>query len=170
SQDYDFALRATERAKAIYHVPHVLYHWREHPTSGSGGGKPEARKTNLAALSDAMERRDLAAEVSEYPPANRARLKISDWPKVSIVIPTDSAERARLCVEQLPRMTSYQDYEIVIVTNSALAKVLEVAAPKEPGFRFVRYDERFNFSEKCNLGAAAATGARLIFFNDDVES
>src|SRR5205823_11980614 len=32
------------------------------------------------------------------------------------------------------------------------------------------YDERFNFSEKCNLGAAAATGARLIFFNDDVES
>jgi O-antigen biosynthesis protein len=170
SQDYDFALRATERAKAICHVPHVLYHWRDHPASGSGGGKPEARKTNLAALSDAMERRDLAAEISEYPTANRARLKISDWPKVSIVIPTDSAERARLCVEQLPRMTSYQDYEIVIVTNSALAKVLEVAAPKEPGFRFVRYDKRFNFSEKCNLGAATATGARLIFFNDDVES
>ena len=109
SQDYDFALRATERAKAIYHVPHVLYHWREHPASGSGGGKPEARKTNLAALSDAMKRRDLAAEISEYPTANRARLKISNWPKVSIVIPTDSAERARLCVEQLPRMTSYQD-------------------------------------------------------------
>jgi glycosyltransferase involved in cell wall biosynthesis len=44
SQDYDLALRATERAKAIRHVPHVLYHWREHPASGSSGGKPEARK------------------------------------------------------------------------------------------------------------------------------
>ena len=32
------------------------------------------------------------------------------------------------------------------------------------------YDKPFNFSEKCNLGAAAATGERLIFFNDDVET
>jgi O-antigen biosynthesis protein len=170
SQDYDFALRATERAKKIVHIPHVLYHWREHPASGSGGGKPEARKTNLAALSAALGRRGLPAEIIEYPTANRARLKISDWPKVSIVIPTDSAERAQLCIEQLPRMTSYRDCEIVIVTNSALARVLEVAAPSQPSFRFVHYNKPFNFSEKCNLGASAATGTHLIFFNDDVES
>jgi len=170
SQDYDFALRATERAQAVCHVPGVLYHWREHPGSGSAGGKPEARKTNLAALADAMERRGLAAEIIEYPTANRVRLKILEWPKVSIIVPTDSAERSRLCVEQLPQMTSYPNYEIVIVTNSTLAELLEVAAPKDPGFRFVRYDRPFNFSDKCNLGAQAATGARLIFLNDDVES
>jgi GT2 family glycosyltransferase len=170
SQDYDFALRATERAQAVCHVPHVLYHWREHPGSGSTGGKPEARKTNLAALADAMERRGLAAEIIEYPTANRVRLKISEWPKVSIIVPTDSAARSRLCVEQLPQMTSYPNYEIVIVTNSALAEVLEVAAPKEPGFRFVRYDKPFNFSDKCNLGAQAATGERVVIVNDDVET
>lgn len=170
SQDYDFALRATERARAVCHVPGVLYHWREHPASGSAGGKPEARQTNLAALADAMERRGLAAEIIEYPTANRARLKILEWPKVSIIIPTDSAERSRLFMEQLPQMTSYLNYEIVIVTNSTLAEVLEGAAPQDPGFRFVRYDKPFNFSDKCNLGAQAATGERLIFFNDDVES
>jgi GT2 family glycosyltransferase/glycosyltransferase involved in cell wall biosynthesis len=170
SQDYDFALRATERAQAVCHVPGVLYHWREHPGSGSAGGKPEARKTNLAALADAMQRRGLAAEIIEYPTANRVRLKILEWPKVSIIVPTDSAERSRLCLEQLAPMTSYPNYEIVIVTNSALAELLEVAAPKDPGFRFVRYDKPFNFSDKCNLGAQAATGARLIFFNDDVDS
>ena len=76
SQDYDFALRATERARAIHHIPHVLYHWREHPASGSTGGKPDARKTNLAALADAMKRRNLPAEIVEYPTANRARLKV----------------------------------------------------------------------------------------------
>ncbi|MGH7936992.1 MAG: hypothetical protein ACREFG_00665, partial [Chthoniobacterales bacterium] len=32
------------------------------------------------------------------------------------------------------------------------------------------YDQRFNFSEKCNRGAEIASGSRLIFFNDDVES
>ncbi len=155
SQDYDFALRATERAQAVCHVPGVLYHWREHPGSGSAGGKPEARKTNLAALADAMERRGLAAEIIEYPTANRVRLKILEWPKVSIVIPTDSAERARLAVEQLPRMTSYSNYEIVIVTNSGLVDVLELVAPKEAGFRFVRYDKPFNFSDKCNRRRAS---------------
>ena len=170
SQDYDFALRATEQTGAIFHIPHVLYHWREHSASGSAGGKPEARKTNLAALAAAMERRGLAAEIMEYPTANRARLKIDEWPKVSIVIPTDSTERGSFLVQELPKMTSYPDYEIVIVTNSALAEQLEMVAPKKPVFRFIRYDEPFNFSEKSNRGAQAAIGARLIFFNDDVES
>src|SRR5207253_8028895 len=78
SQDYDLALRATERTYAIQHIPHVLYHWREHAASGNLGGKPEARKTNLAALRDAMQRRGLSAEVLEYPTANRARMKITN--------------------------------------------------------------------------------------------
>ena len=42
SQDYDFALRATERARGIVHVPLVLYHWRATPgsTATSGAAKP----------------------------------------------------------------------------------------------------------------------------------
>ena len=107
SQDYDFALRATEEARAVEHIPHVLYHWREHPASGSTGGKPDARKTNLAALEDAMRRRNLPAEIVEYPTANRARLKPPRWPRVSIIIPTDSPTRARTCLERLPRQTRY---------------------------------------------------------------
>lgn len=170
SQDYDFALRATEVARGIVHVPHVLYHWREHPASGSAGGKPEARKTNLAALSAAIERRGLDAEVLEYPAANRVRMRVAQWPKVSIIIPTDSAVRGKFLVDEIPKMTSYPDYEVVMVTNSKLAEQLEVIAPAQPAFRFVRYDEPFNFSEKCNRGAHAANGDRLIFFNDDVQS
>ncbi len=164
SQDYDFALRATERARAIVHLPHVLYHWREHSASGSAGGKPQARTTNLAALGAAMERRGLRAEIIEYPAANRARLTITEWPRVSIIVPTDSAVRARAALADLPRATKYPDFEVIVVTNSALADSLGQNA------RVVRFDEPFNFSEKCNRGAAAATGSRLIFFNDDVES
>ena len=170
SQDYDFALRATDRPRVIVHVPHVLYHWREHPASGSAGGKPEARKTNLAALADAMRRRDLPAQIIEYPTANRARLKFFRTPKVSIIIPTDSAARGQRCIEHLPATTLYPDYEVVIVTNSALAEVLRLDAPTQPTIRFVTYDKPFNFSDKCNLGAQAATGERLIFYNDDVET
>jgi GT2 family glycosyltransferase len=170
SQDYDFALRATERARAIQHVPHVLYHWREHPESGSAGGKPDARKTNLAALADAMVRRNLPAEIVEYPTANRARLKVAPWPRVSVIVPTDSPTRAQICLRDLPRNTKYPDLEIVIVTNSRLLESLRSLETPNATARFVPYDKAFNFSEKCNLGAAAATGERLIFFNDDVET
>jgi glycosyltransferase involved in cell wall biosynthesis/GT2 family glycosyltransferase len=170
SQDYDFALRATERARAIHHIPYVLYSWREHPESGSTGGKPDARKTNLAALGDAMRRRNLPADVLEYPTANRARLKIEKWPRVSIIIPTDSPTRAQACLQELPRATKYPDLEIVLVTNSQLAATLDLLKPKDVAVQLVRYDKPFNFSDKCNVGAAAATGARLIFFNDDVET
>jgi GT2 family glycosyltransferase/glycosyltransferase involved in cell wall biosynthesis len=170
SQDYDFALRATERARAIHHVPHVLYHWREHPASGSMGGKPDARRTNLAALGEAMRRRNLPAEIIEYPTANRARLKIERWPRVSIIVPTDSPTRAQACLQDLPRATKYPDLDIVLVTNSQLAESLKFLEAEGATIRLVPYDKPFNFSDKCNAGAEAATGERLIFFNDDVET
>jgi len=170
SQDYDFALRATERAREIQHIPHVLYHWREHPASGSTGGKPDARRTNLAALADAMRRRNLPAEILEYPTANRARLKIDRWPRVSIIVPTDSPSRAQACLQELPRATKYPDLEIVLVTNTRLAESLEFLEAENATIRLVPYDKPFNFSDKCNAGAQAATGERLIFFNDDVET
>ena len=170
SQDYDLALRATERTHAIQHIPHVLYHWREHAASGNVGGKPEARKTNLAALRDAMQRRGLSAEVLEYPTANRARRKITNWPRVSIIIPTDSASRAEACAHELPKQTDYPALEIVLVTNSALIAAVSKKLPVGANVRFVAFDQPFNFSAKCNRGARAASGERLIFFNDDVES
>ena len=170
SQDYDLAFRASERARDIRHIPHVLYHWREHPASGNMGGKPDARKSNLAALADAMRRRNLPADVIEHPTANRARLKIAQWPRVSIIVPTDSPTRAQICLSELPASTKYPDLEIVIVTNSKLADTLEILRPASASTRLVRYDKPFNFSDKCNAGAEAATGERVIFFNDDVEA
>jgi GT2 family glycosyltransferase/glycosyltransferase involved in cell wall biosynthesis len=170
SQDYDLALRATEGTRAIQHIPHVLYHWREHTASGNLGGKPEARKTNLAALRDAMRRRGLSAEVLEYPTANRARMKITSWPRVSVVIPTDSASRAEACLRELSQRTDYPALEPVLVANSALIAALSENVPAGTNVRFVAFDQLFNFSAKCNRGARAASGERLIFFNDDVES
>lgn len=170
SQDYDFALRATERTRSIRHIPHVLYHWREHPASGSAGGKPDARKTNLAALAEAMRRRNLPADIIEYPTANRARLKIASWPRVSVIVPTDSPTRAQACLRDLRRATNYPDLEIVLVANGKLVESFRILETPHAAVRLVAYDKPFNFSDKCNLGAEAATGERLIFFNDDVET
>src|SRR5207253_8987564 len=149
---------------------HVLYDWREHVASGSTGGKPDARKSNLAALGDAMRRRNLPADIIEYPTANRARLEIASWPRVSLIVPTDSPTRAQACLRDLRRATNYPDLEIVLVANSKLVESLRILETPHAAVRLVAYDKPFNFSDKCNLGAEAATGQRLIFFNDDVET
>ena len=171
SQDYDFALRATEQAREIVHIPHVLYHWREHAASGASGGKPQARKTNIAALVDAVKRRGLDAEVLEYPTANRVRMRLQQAVRVSVIIPTDSPARAEKCARDLPAMTDSPNAEFIIVTSTELIEKLRtLAEPISKHVRFVAFDGPFNFSAKCNAGAHAASGDRLVFLNDDVEA
>jgi GT2 family glycosyltransferase/glycosyltransferase involved in cell wall biosynthesis len=171
SQDYDFALRATERAREIVHIPHVLYHWREHTASGTSGGKPEARKTNIAALVDAVKRRGLDAEILEYPTANRVRMCLRKAVRVSVIIPTDSSTRAEKCARDLPAASDYPNAEFIIVTSSKLIEQLRtLTEPISSQARFVAFDAPFNFSAKCNAGAQAASGERIIFLNDDVEA
>jgi len=170
SQDYDFALRATERAQEIVHIPCILYHWREHAASGASGGKPEARKTNIAALVDAVKRRGLDAEVVEYPTANRVRMRLRTAVGVSVIIPTDSLTLAEKCARDLPAATDYRNAEFIIVTSTGLIERLRTSAdPISSQVSFVAFDAPFNFSAKCNAGAQAASGERLVFLNDDVE-
>src|SRR5436190_1056554 len=171
SQDYDFALRATEQAREIVHIPHVLYHWREHTASAASGAKPGARKTNIAALVDAVKRRGLNSEVLEYPTANRVRMCLPKAVRVSVIIPTDSATLAEKCARDLPAATGYANAEFIIVTSTELIEQLRrLAEPISSQVGFVAFDAPFNFSAKCNAGAQMAGGERIIFLNDDVEA
>jgi glycosyltransferase involved in cell wall biosynthesis len=87
-----------------------------------------------------------------------------------VIVPTDSPTRAQACIQELSSATKYPDLEIVLVTNSRLAESLKFVEAERATVRLVPYDTPFNFSDKCNVGAHAATGERLIFFNDDVET
>ena len=50
SQDWDLVLKVTERARAVVHVPRVLYHWRmlENSAAASGEAKPWAAEAGVA--------------------------------------------------------------------------------------------------------------------------
>jgi glycosyltransferase involved in cell wall biosynthesis len=60
SQDYDLALRFLEKVGdyAIYHIPAVLYHWREHSGSTSSGhaAKSYVMEAGIRALNDHYDR------------------------------------------------------------------------------------------------------------------
>ncbi len=63
SQDHDLFLRVTERARAVAHIPQVLYSWRKSPTSTAVAttAKPYAIQAAQRALQDAINRRGIDA-------------------------------------------------------------------------------------------------------------
>jgi len=168
SQDYDLAFRASEAARRIVHVPHVAYAWRAISGSAAAGGKPFARATNIAALTDALLRRSLPAHGEALPSSNRAyfdRRSLTDF--LSIIIPSDDERMIGETIGPIRSLSTYKNYEILVVTKSALADRLRPNCAG-PGVRYVEYDNPFNFSDKCNAGAAHARGDVLLFLNDDV--
>jgi glycosyltransferase involved in cell wall biosynthesis len=70
SQDYDLALRVTEQAGQIHHIPKVLYHCRSAPRSAADriDTKPTADDAARAALADHAKRVGLEADVVDVEP------------------------------------------------------------------------------------------------------
>jgi len=167
SQDYDLALRISEQDIKIVHVERYLYAWRMIATSAAAGGKPTARLSNIAALQDAIDRRGWNGDAAPLPTANRVIRELAVKPYVSIVIPSDNPDNIKTSIESIINGTNYQNYEIVVVTNSSIVDDIS----RDYGHhncKWARYDKPFNFSDKCNFGAEAASGEHVIFFNDDV--
>ncbi|MDD1005304.1 glycosyltransferase [Pseudomonas sp. TNT2022 ID642] len=168
SQDYDLALRITERTDKIYHIEEVLYGWRAIASSGAAGGKPYARESNIRALQAAGDRRGWKGTALALPAANRFKFALDDASDlVSIVIPSDNEKNISDSLESIGKSTTWSNYEILVVTNSSVCDALEPRYPSEH-IKFVRYDLPYSFSDKCNQGAKAAIGKFLVFFNDDV--
>ncbi len=58
AQDFDFALRCSEVAERIEHIPKILYHWRMHSgsTAGNTDSKPYAYEAGKRAVEAALAR------------------------------------------------------------------------------------------------------------------
>jgi GT2 family glycosyltransferase len=65
AQDYDLVLRLTDNPVRVAHVPHILYHWRQHGESiaQNPGAKPWANDSGHRAVADMLRRRGWAARV-----------------------------------------------------------------------------------------------------------
>jgi GT2 family glycosyltransferase/glycosyltransferase involved in cell wall biosynthesis len=167
SQDYDLALRVSEVACSIVHIERVLYGWRAISTSGAAGGKPYARDSNIRALQSAGDRRGWHGTAVALPTANRFQFSTDATELVSIIIPSDNGDNIRSSIDSVQRLTTWKNYEILVVTNSGICDVLAGSFDSQR-VKWVRYDLPYSFSDKCNKGAEAASGAYLVFYNDDV--
>jgi len=172
-QDYDLVLRATERTEEIHHVPKVLYHRRAdaRDLATTDTDKSRLRDRACRALSDALERRGLEGSVEEgfLPDRFRVRLRIKGEPKVSIIIPTrDNVSFLRRCVESVERLTTYRNYELLIVDNDSREPATIEYLASIP-HRVIPFREPFNYSRINNFAVSQAEGEYVLFLNDDTE-
>ena len=184
SQDYDLILRATERARLVVHIPFVLYHWRQLPTSvaGDAEAKPYAYDAGRRAIQEHCDRLGIAATVEEdtIRGTYRVRRRVEGDPLISVIIPTCGSigrpwgvERcyAVAAIESVKKHTS-RNIEFVMVvddwTPADRVEAMRRAAGDTP-LKIVWFDREFNFSEKMNLGSVYAEGDLLLLLNDDIE-
>lgn len=186
SQDWDMVLKATERARAVVHVPRVLYHWRmlEGSTAGSDvTAKPWAFDAGTRAVQAHLDRIGMPAR-STHDPDDRGVYhldpELSAEPLVSIVIPTAGQVRevryepvvlVSHCLRSIVETSTYGNYELIVVVDSPadpalLEELREIGGER---LRLVDYEKPFSYSDKINTGAAAARGEHLLLLNDDIE-
>ena len=178
SQDHDLFLRLIEKVGGAAHLPQVLYYWRVHAGSTSGGtdAKPYVAKAAKKALADHLTRTGRAGTVTDglFPSTYRVLWKIEGDPKVSILIPNkDHTDDLEKCLHSIWSKTEWDNYEVIVIENNstdpATFAYYETLPSRFADCRVVYYKGVFNFSAINNFGATFAEGEHLLLLNNDIE-
>ncbi|MEG4585761.1 tetratricopeptide repeat protein [Microcoleus sp. MOSTC5] len=179
-QDYDLALRLTEKTNKIFHIPKILYHWRIHPQSAASGisAKPYVYELIEKLLAETISRRGENGRIIEVPgfPGNYTiRYSIQTYKKVSIIIPTKNlGTLLNQCLKSIFEKSTYPTYEVVVINNGSdeaeAASVISFWQIQEPKrFKCYDLDIPFNYSKINNYAVSKAQGDYLLFLNNDTE-
>ena len=186
AQDHDLFLRLidaiqrTDPNAAPVHIPQVLYYWRVHAasTSGGTGAKPYVVQAMLRAVDDHLQAAGKAAHAETGRFAGTCHV-VADAPaegygRVSILIPNkDHIADLEKCLHSLYAKTFYEDIEVIVIENNSTGKATfdyyRELPKRYERCRVVTYKGAFNFSRINNFGRRYATGKYLLLLNNDVE-
>ena len=172
AQDYDVALRITDRPATVRHVPRILYHWRQHPqsTALSASAKRYTHAAGQKALGDACRRRqwDALLEDGEIPNTYHVRRRVSAKPRISVIICSRNGRLLSRCLRALKRTRQRYPMQIIVVHHRTGEDDGVEKAVRAHKCETIAWREPFDFAAMNNLGAAAADCDVLLFLNDDV--
>ena len=179
SQDHDMILRLTAKAKHIVHIPRILYYWRSHKGSvaSSIDAKTYAIDAAKGAVADHLTKlgyRNFEIESTRaFATIFRIKYELTSRPLVSIIIPNkDHVDDLSRCVESIINLSTYDNYEIVIVENNSETAEIRTyyeEISRHPRVQVVEYKGDFNYSKINNFGVQYAKGEYLLLLNNDTE-
>ena len=179
SQDHDMILRLTDKARKIVHVPKLMYYWRSHKGSVASdiNAKSYAIDAAKGAVADHLRRKGFEnfeiTSTKAFETIFRIRYEIEREAKITIVIPNkDHCDDLKRCVSSILEMSSYDNYDIVIVENNSITddifKYYEELS-QNPRIKVLTYEGEFNYSRINNFGVAHADGDYIILLNNDTQ-
>jgi len=155
SQDYDVILRATEEARGVCHVPHVLYHWRMFSKSASHTNHQRCVDAACAAMREHLARCGEEALVESGTPWLRLRYVLKDEPLVSLILWGGTDEKK---IRTLLAKTAYRPVEVLVC-----GKQTGKAMPEDVRVRCV--DASGTLFAQLNAAAREAEGEVLCFLH-----
>ena len=181
SQDHDFILRMTEKARKTVHVPMVLYHWRVH--SNSTAQDPAAKMYCFTAGQKAIrahyERIWPNIKIDQI--ENGVSLGIyhtiwhfDEYPLISVVIPNkDHTSDLDKAIRSMIEKGTWPNLEFIVVENNSEKTETFVYYEKIQkefcNVKVVKYDGDFNYSKINNYGVSFTKGEYILLMNNDVE-
>lgn len=179
AQDHDLFLKISEiEGIKIHHIPLVLYYWRVHQNSTSGGveAKPYVTKNALKALNDHLARKGIKGQAvqGKFPSTYKINYFITENPLVSVIIPNkDHIDDLQKCIESIYSKTDYKNFEIIIAENNSENKetfeYYNQLEKKYDNLQIVYYKGGFNFSDINNFAVKYAKGSMYLMLNNDIE-
>jgi GT2 family glycosyltransferase len=184
AHDYDFALRATTKARRVTHVPSVLYHSHYVPTSNSDGAGAtcSALINGKLALTDFVQARVPGTEVVDglFSGSYRVKWPIDTRQPVMLLVLTgcrwrEIKGRGRILlventVKSIIERSSYANYKILVFDDGAMpADVRNHFIAAGVTIKDYHFDGAFNYSKKVNYALDFVETEDVIVLNDDIE-
>lgn len=179
AQDHDLFLKITEQPDVkIHHIPKVLYYWRVHSqsTSGGVGAKPYVTQNAIKALDDHLARIGVQGKAVEgkFGSTYKIDYALTSQPLVSIIIPNkDQVPVLTKCIDSLYEKTAYRNFEVLIVENNSTdPETFEYYGKiqkEHSNLKVLYYKGGFNFSAINNFAAKQAKGEMYLLLNNDIE-
>ena len=166
--EWDLMLRLSERTDRIVRIPLCLYHNGSDICSGDDVHRQTVLESHLKRIGISE-----AQAVEQLNSTFRVTWPLKHPPRVSVIIPTvDSPDLVRDCVEGLLEKTDYPDKEVILIdsgTTDPITLSLYQQWSSSGRVSIIPFNEPFNYSMACNLGASFARGEHLLFLNNDIE-
>lgn len=180
SQDYDLLLRMVLKTDKIYHIPKILYSWRDIPSSTAANpeSKPYAQTAGLNAVQYFLDTRygkgAAIAHETDSMFVYDVRYALDEKNKVGIIIPTkDHVDLLKTAIDSILSKTEYSNYEIIILNNNSVEmETYDYFEKVEKEYSQIKVHDalfEFNWSKLNNYGISLCDADVYVFLNNDVK-
>ena len=181
AQDHDLFLRIIDEmqrrdpAAKPLHIPQVLYYWRVHAASTSGGtaAKPYVERLRKRPWPTICRHRAAgqggAGQIPGHLPCGVGHSRAAAA-RVNFDSQQGPHRRFGKCLHSIYAKTTYENFEVIVIENNSTDPATAAYYKKLPErydrTRVVTYKGGFNFSRINNFGRRYAAGKYLLLLNN----